>query len=135
MENSILLTTKKMVGVSPDDPDFDLDILGHINGTFAVLDQLGIGPSGGFMIEDASSTWDDFLGPDPRLNMVKTYVYLRVRHLFDPPGTSYLIQANEKQMEELVFRMSVHRENQLFPTTSLQVYGPRVIDGGDANRG
>jgi hypothetical protein len=134
VENSILKSVKKMVGVNPDDPDFDLDILNYINGTFAVLDQIGVGPDGGFMIEDASTAWDAFLGPDPRLNMIKTFVYLRVRHLFDPPGTSYLIAANEKQMEELIFRISVGRENSMTPRPGVLVYGPQVVDGGNAYR-
>jgi hypothetical protein len=111
MEMSILNSTKKILGVANDYTAFDLDIITHINTAFSTLTQLGVGPSAGFMIEDDTATWDEFIGAtDPQLNSVKSYVYLRVRLLFDPPATSYLINAYEDQIRELEWRLNVHRE-------------------------
>jgi hypothetical protein len=112
MEQSILTSTKKILGVAEDYTVFDLDITTHINSAFSTLTQLGVGPAAGFMIEDASSVWDDFIDTktDPQYNAVKSYVFLRVRQLFDPPSTSYLISAVERQIQELEWRLNVHRE-------------------------
>jgi len=110
MESSILTSTKKILGIEEDYTAFDLDIITHINTTFNTLAQLGIGPSSGFMIEDETPTWTDFVSNDLLLNSVKTYVYLKVRILFDPPTTSYLIDALQKQVSELEWRLNVHRE-------------------------
>lgn len=110
MEESILTSTKKILGLSQSYTAFDLDIITHINTAFSTLTQLGIGPTEGFMIEDTTPVWDDFIAQDYQLNSVKTYVFLRVRLLFDPPTTSYLIEAFEKQLEEIEWRLSVYRE-------------------------
>jgi hypothetical protein len=110
METSILKCTKKILGLAPDYTVFDLDIITHINTVFTTLAQLGVGPVQGFMIEDDTATWEDFLTDDLQLNSVKTYVYLRVRMLFDPPTTSYLLDAAKQQIQELEWRISVHRE-------------------------
>lgn len=114
-EDSILGTTKKMVGLGADYTAFDTDILLHINTVFTTLCQLGIGPEEGFMIEDEDAVWADFLGGDPRLNSVKSYMYLRVRMLFDPPPTSFTQDAMRKQIEELEWRLNVHREALVHP--------------------
>lgn len=121
MSGSILNTTKKILGLAEDYTVFDLDIIIHINSILNVVTQLGIGPEDGFMIEDAAATWEDFLGSDKRMNAVKTYVYLRVRLLFDPPTTSYLINAMESQCRELEWRLNVTREGEqwLNPITGL----------------
>lgn len=112
MEQSILLSTKKILGIAPDYTVFDLDILTHINSAFSTLTQLGVGPTTGFMIEDESTEWAEFFGevPDIQWNSVKTYVYLRVRQVFDPPTTSFAIQAFQDQIKELEWRLNVHRE-------------------------
>lgn len=110
METSILISTKKILGLAANYEAFDLDIITHINSAFSTLTQLGIGPTEGFTIRDDTAIWGDFIGNDKQLDSVKTYVYLRVRLLFDPPGTSYLIAALEKQLEELEWRLNVHRE-------------------------
>lgn len=112
MQSSILTSTKKVLGIEESYTAFDEDILMHINSVFSTLNQLGIGPVAGFTIEDANATWDSFLVSDPRLNSVKTYVYLRVRLLFDPPGTSYLIESLNRQAKELEWRMNVTREGE-----------------------
>lgn len=111
MENSILISTKKNLGIAADYDVYDLDIITHINTAFSTLAQLGVGPVNGFMIEDDTAEWADFFGTeDFQLNSARTYVYLKVRLLFDPPQTSYLIAAMEKQIEQIEWRLNVHRE-------------------------
>jgi hypothetical protein len=110
METSILLSTKKILGLAADYTAFDHDVITHINTAFSILTQLGIGPPEGFMIEDDSAVWFEFVNDDMQLNSVKTYVYLKVRQFFDPPATSYLIAAMERQIQELEVRMNVYRE-------------------------
>lgn len=108
--NSILNSTKKVLNIDEDYKAFDPDILMHINSVFSTLNQLGIGPINGFMIEDETTEWSAFFGTDPRLNSIKTYVYLRVRMLFDPPQASYLITALQEQAKELEWRLNNFRE-------------------------
>jgi hypothetical protein len=112
MEQSILTSTKKILGIAEDYTVFDLDILTHINTAFATLTQLGVGPADGFMIEDETAVWTDFDPVDDHLNFnsVKSYVFLKVKMLFDPPTTSYLISASEDQIRELEWRLNTHRE-------------------------
>lgn len=109
MAESILTSTKKILGIDENYTVFDLDIIIHINSVFSKLEQLGLGPVNGYMISDKTATWDAFTS-DLRLNMVKSYMYLSVRLLFDPPQTSYLIEALRKQVEEMEWRMNVTRE-------------------------
>lgn len=110
METSILKSTKKILGLAEDYTVFDLDVITHINSAFSTLTQLGVGPVEGFMIEDETADWSDFILDDLQYNSIKTYVYLRVRQLFDPPTTSYLIAAFNDQIKELEWRLNVHRE-------------------------
>jgi hypothetical protein len=110
MEMSILNSTKKILGIASDYTAFDLDIITHINTAFSTLTQLGVGPAEGFMIDDETATWDSYIVDDIQLNSVKSYVYLRVRLLFDPPATSYLITASQEQVKELEWRLNTHRE-------------------------
>ena len=110
MDDSILNSVKKILGIASDYDAFDTDIIIHINSVFSTLTQLGLGPNEGFMIEDASAVWEDFLLGDKRLNAIKTYVYLRVRVLFDPPTTGFVLAALQEQIKELEWRMNVVRE-------------------------
>lgn len=110
MEESILISTKKTLGVSKDDTNFDLDIITHINTAFSTLTQLGIGPLKGFMIEDEDSEWINFIGEDYELNSVKSYVFLRVKFLFDPPNTSFALDAMSRQILEFEWRLNTHSE-------------------------
>lgn len=105
MEDSILTTVKKTLGLDEAYTAFDLDVTIFINSVLSNLNQIGVGPVNGFQIEDESTTWEDFLGDDPRLNNVKAFVYLKVRMLFDPPPTSFAIAAMESQAKELEFRI------------------------------
>lgn len=108
--DSILTTVKKVLGLAEDYTAFDVDIIMHINSILSVVNQLGVGPGEGFSIEDKAPTWEQFLGTDPRKNDVKTYVYLRVRLLFDPPSTSHAIASVKEQYKELEWRINVERE-------------------------
>lgn len=119
--NSILDSTKKVLQVQWDYDVFDADIIMHINSVFSILNQLGIGPENGYRIESADETWDAFLGDDLRLNAVKSYMYLRVRMLFDPPQTSYLLEALKQQKEELEWRLNVQREGKIWGTQTTLV--------------
>lgn len=110
METSILISTKKVLGLDPEYDVFDLDVMTHINATFGVLNQMGVCPDG-FMIEDEFAGWDDLNLAQDQLNLVKTYVFLRVKMLFDTPTTSFLIDATTKQIEEIEQRISYNREN------------------------
>lgn len=110
MEESILISTKKILGVAEEYTAFDLDIITHINTALSTLTQLGVGPAEGFMIEDETAVWHDVIADDLQYNSVRSYVFLKVRQLFDPPTTSYLIAAFDKQIEELEWRLNVHRE-------------------------
>lgn len=111
MEQSILTSTKNILGLAEDYTVFDLAIITHINSALSTLTQLGIGPAEGFAIEDVDTDWDEFIGDDIPNNSVKSYVYLKVRMLFDPPTTSFAISAMERQIEELEWRLNVHRED------------------------
>lgn len=136
METSILNSTKKILGIADDYTAFDLDIITHINTALSTLTQLGIGPTIGFMIEDESATWEDFITYSNifQLNAVKSYVFLRVRLLFDPPTTSYLIDSMERQIQELEWRLNVNREGTEWvdprPLLDDEEEFPEVIDGG-----
>ena len=111
MEQSILKSTKKILGFEPDDTSFDLDIVTHINSAFSILTDLGVGPMEGFVIEDESAEWDTYLPNDPvKLSKVKTSVYLRTRLSFDPPAQSFLIDAIKEQIREAEWRLNTNRE-------------------------
>lgn len=121
METSILTSTKKILGVAESYHAFDLDIVTHINATFSILNQLGVGPVEGYMIEDEQAKWEDYGVPINQLNLVKTYVYLKVRLLFDPPATSYLITASEEQIAQYEWRLNSFREWELDPVDPMTV--------------
>ena len=111
MEGSILDDVKKILGLSSDYNAFDLDIITHINSVFSTLQQLGIGPEQGFSISDKNNNWDEFVANDNGYNLVKTYMYLRVRLLFDPPATSFHLESLNQQVKELEWRLNVYRED------------------------
>jgi hypothetical protein len=121
---SILTSTKKILGLAETYTAFDTDVLIYINGVLSTLTQLGVGPLEGFMIEDATPTWETYLGDDPRLNAVKTYVYLRVRLLFDPPQSSFLLQALDEQIKEHEWRLNATVD----PAFETEI----IYDGGSA---
>lgn len=106
---SILLTTKKMLGISEEYHAFDIDIIVHINSVFLSLNQLGIGPITPFQITGVDEVWSDFVDVS-KVPGVQTYVYLKTRLLFDPPTNSFLVDSIQKQIAELEWRMNVQVE-------------------------
>ena len=104
--DSILTSIKKLLGITEEYEHFDPDIIMHINSAFMILNQLGVGPEEGFFIKDKSSTWDEFLSGS-NLEAVKTYVYLKVKLMFDPPLSSTVIEAIKSQISELEWRLNV----------------------------
>lgn len=110
---SILNDTKKVLGLDQAYTAFDLDVTTHINAAFSVLNQLGVGPDEGFFIASDEEDWAAFGVPSNQLNMVKTYIYLKVRFLFDPPPTSYAVDAMDRQIKEFEWRINLFREDAL----------------------
>lgn len=108
---SILTSVKKLLGLAEEDTSFDVDCVIHINSAFSTLNQLGIGPSQGFRIQDKTAIWSEFID-DPRFEDVKTYTHLFVRQFFDPPQNSFAVTALEKQLTELAWRINVKREEE-----------------------
>lgn len=105
MSDSILISTKKALDVPENYDVFDQNIIMHINSVFSTLSQLGIGPEEGFEIEDDTSLWSHFLGGNAKFNFVKTYMFLQVKLLFDPPGTSFLQDSIKEKIKELEYRI------------------------------
>lgn len=115
MEESILDSTKKILGLGPDYTPFDLDVMTHINAAFSILNQLGVGPEDGFSISSNQTLWRDYDVPNNQLHLVKTYIYLKVRILFDPPTTSFLLDTYNNQIKEYEWRINTFREVALAP--------------------
>lgn len=105
--DSILQTIKKLLGISPEYTQFDQDIIVHINSVFNILSQLGVGPEDGFSINDEMSIWSDYLGEAKSLELVKSYIYLKVKLLFDPPMTSSVADSINRLISELEWRINV----------------------------
>lgn len=113
MAGSILDDVKKVLGLDPTYTAFDPDIILHINTVFTVLNQIGIGPVGGFTIIDNTETWDAYLGSDLNLSSVKTYISLKVRLVFDSANlTGPVLSAMKEQIQELEWRLNVKREGE-----------------------
>ena len=113
--DSILTSIKKLLGITEEYTHFDADIIMHINSVLTILTQLGVGPAEGFRIEDASVTWDDYLSNKLYFEPVKTYIYLKVKLMFDPPLSSAVMESMNRMIGELEFRLSAAAE-----TKSLQ---------------
>lgn len=107
MEESILISIKKLLGIPSDYTQFDTDIIMHINTVFFTLMQLGIGPANGFTIEDDSAEWSEFLTDARQLEAVKSYMYMKVRLLFDPPTSSAAIESMNRLISEYEWRLNV----------------------------
>ena len=106
MSDSILNSTKKLLGIEASYTHFDADIITHINTAFFTLNQLGVGPDDPFSITNSSDEWSSFVD-DGDIEMVRTYVYLKVRQYFDPPSNSSHLNALGEQIKELEWRMNV----------------------------
>ena len=121
MTDRILESVKKVLGIAPEYLAFDVDIVMHINSVFSQLIQLGAGPEDGFEIEDSSTLWSAYLGDNKKLNFIKSYMYLKVRMLFDPPTTSFDITAKQEQIKEFEFRINVAVQSDQFKDLPLPV--------------
>lgn len=109
---SILTSIKKMLGITEEDTTFDADIIMHINSVFMTLTQLGVGPSAGFYIEDSITEWPEFTSDLQKLQSIKTYVFLKVKLLFDPGSIgSSTLASYERQIQELEWRLNVQAES------------------------
>jgi len=109
LNDSILDSTKKALGLDVEYDAFDPEIIMHINSIFFTLQQLGVGPSTGFMINDNAELWSEFIGAD-QINAVKSYMALKVRLIFDPPATSFVLEAMNKTATEFEWRLNAHME-------------------------
>jgi len=108
---SILTSTKAALGVGEDDVSFDAELITFINSVLARLNQLGVGPAEGFSIAGKETLWTAFIGASPLLNNVKTYMYLRVRRLFDPPEIGFVLTAIDNEIKEEEWRLVVATES------------------------
>ena len=112
--DSILTSIKKMLGIDEEYGRFDTDIIININSVFGILNQLGVGPDDGFSIQDSTSTWDDFI-PNltqnaTKFDMIKSYIYLKVKLLFDPPNVGAVMESTNKLATELEWRLKVQAD-------------------------
>ena len=107
---SILTSIKKMLGIEAEYTHFDTDITIHINSALVTLNQLGVGPKAIASISSAVDTWTDTLGQVNSVEMVKTYIYLKVRMTFDPPTSSFVLDALKRQADELEWRLRLQSE-------------------------
>lgn len=110
--DSILTSIKKLLGITEDYTHFDQDIIIHINSVLMILHQLGVGPQEGFMIQDSSDIWSDFISDNTEMEAVKTYVYLKVKLLFDPPQSSAAMESTKNLINEFEWRLNMTAENQ-----------------------
>lgn len=109
--DSILTSIKKLLGIAEEYEHFDADVIIHINSVFTILTQLGVGPSEGFSIKDKSATWDEFIDEGPRYESIKSYMYMKVKLLFDPPLSSTVIEAMKRSIDEFEWRLNVIAES------------------------
>ena len=105
--DSVLLSVKKMIGLTSDYTAFDTDIIIHINTVFEELNQMGVGPEEGFSISDSSTEWSEYFTYGKTSEMVKSYMYLKVRTLFDPPSSGTLAQAYNANLDEYRWRLLI----------------------------
>lgn len=109
---SILLSIKKLLGITEEYEHFDVDLIMHINSVLMILTQLGVGPSEGFRIEDELATWEDFIGDREDIESIKSYLYLKVKLLFDPPLSSAVMESMNRFITEFEWRLNVASELQ-----------------------
>ena len=104
---SILTSIKKLLGIAEDYTHFDNDIIMHINSVFLILTQLGVGPPEGFVIHDATALWTDFVADGKNLELIKSYTYLKVKTMFDPPLSSAVLDSTNQLIKEYEWRIQV----------------------------
>ena len=109
---TILNTIKKLLGIQQEYEYFDEDIMIHINTAFATLNQLGVGPAEGFYMDDKTALWDDYI-TSINMQMIKSYIYLKVRILFDPPTSSVLMDSMNRSIAEMEWRLFLEGDRKL----------------------
>lgn len=107
MEESILTSIKKLLGIAEEYTHFDTDIMIHINTAIMTLNQLGVGPEEGFRVTSDADSWSDFIEDDDYLDAAKTYVYLKVKLVFDPPLSGSVMEAMKESIKEYEWRLNV----------------------------
>lgn len=122
MEDSILISIKKLLGITEEYTHFDADLIMHINSVFMILSQLGVGPANGFSISDKNATWKDFLPDKNNLQAVKSFMQIKVKLLFDPPLGSAVMEAMNRLASELEWRLQVEAESTEEPSEEYEEY-------------
>lgn len=107
MDDSILTSIKKLLGIDEAYTHFDADIIMHINSVFMILNQLGVGPESGFSITDSDAVWSDFISNANTVEAVKSYIYLKVKLMFDPPLSGTVTDSITRTISELEWRLNV----------------------------
>ena len=107
MDESILTSIKKMLGIVQEYTEFDSVVIIHINSVLSILNQLGVGPSEGLIIKDDKTTWSSLINDDNTLESVKSYVYVKTKILFDPPNSSIVMDAMNRTINELECRINI----------------------------
>lgn len=110
---SILTSIKLLLGITEDYEAFDQQIIAHINSVFMILTQLGVGPPDGFMITSKVDTWNKFVSDEKKMQLVKSYTYLKVKMLFDPPSTSAVMDSTNRMINEFEWRLNSQAESKL----------------------
>ena len=110
MEENILNSIKKLLGIPEDYIAFDQDIMIHINSVFMILSELGVGPSNGYSLKDGTEKWGDFISDDENLEGIKTYVYMKVKTIFDPPLNSAVLASMKELISEFEWRINNETE-------------------------
>ena len=108
--NSILTNIKKMLGVDADYKVFDTDIIIGINSALMALQQIGVGPTDGILIADSTNEWSELLTNTKKVEAAKSYIYLKVKLLFDPPTSGFVVDCINKQLEELAWRLMMQTD-------------------------
>ncbi len=108
--DSVLTSIKKLLGITEEYKQFDQDLIIHINSVLMGLTQIGVGPSEGMLIQDDSTTWNDLLLNISNLEAVKTYVYLKVKMVFDPPTSSSVMDAMNRSISEYEWRLNINAD-------------------------
>lgn len=110
LTESILTSIKKLLGIDENDTSFDVDVIIHINSSFMILNQLGVGPENAFSITDKSSVWNDFMPDSNKIELVKSWMHLKVKLIFDPPSSSTVIESMNKLINEFEWRILTEAE-------------------------
>lgn len=110
MHNSILMDVRKGCNVPEWDDGFDQELIMFINTAIFDLAQIGVGPLNGFSIKGKEETWSSIIEGSKQLEAVKTFVTLKVRLVFDPPTSSFVLESMKNIIAECEWRLNVQAE-------------------------